>query len=43
MLKQLINFYKVSSPGPCNGEALSSSDERRLKYLGSPDNHWGYA
>ena len=33
MLKQLINFYKVSSPGPCNGEALSSSDERRLKYL----------
>ena len=40
MLKQLINFYKVSSPRPCNGEALSSSgsqhlhsDARRLKYL----------
>ena len=40
MLKQLINFYKVSSPRPCNGEALSSSDSqhlhsgaRRLKYL----------
>ena len=33
MLKQLINFYKVSSPRPCNGEALSSSDARRLKFL----------
>ncbi|MDE6163136.1 MAG: MFS transporter, partial [Bacteroides sp.] len=33
MLKKFINFYKVSSLRPCNGEALSSSDERRLKYL----------
>ena len=33
MLKQLINFYKVSSPRPCNGESLSSSEARRLKYL----------
>ena len=33
MLKQLINFYKVSSPRPCNGAALSSSDARRLKFL----------
>ncbi len=35
MLKQLINFYKVSSPRPCNGDFgfMSSSDERRLKYL----------
>ena len=33
MLKQLINFYKVSSPRPCNGETLSSSDARRLKFL----------
>ena len=33
MLKQLINFYKVSSPRSCNGEALSSSDARRLKFL----------
>ena len=32
MLKQLINFYKVSSPRPCNGESLSAS-ERRLKVL----------
>ena len=33
MLKQLINFYKVSSLRPCNGESLSSSEARRLKYL----------
>lgn len=32
MLKQLINFYKVSSPRPCNGESLSAS-EHRLKVL----------
>ena len=30
MLKQLINFYKVSSPRPCNRETLSSSDKCRL-------------
>lgn len=33
MLKHLINFYKVSSPGPCNGDVMSSSGKRRLKYL----------
>ena len=30
MLKQLINFYKVSSPRPCNRETLSSFDKCRL-------------
>ena len=33
MLKHLINFYKVSSPGPCNEDVMSSSGKRRLKYL----------
>ena len=33
MLKQLINFYKVSSLGPCNEDVMSSSGKRRLKYL----------
>lgn len=32
MLKQLINFYKASSPKPCNGEPLSVT-ERRMKFL----------
>ena len=33
MLKHLINFYKVSSPGPCNEDVMSSPGKRRLKYL----------
>ena len=33
MLKHLINFYKVSSLGPCNEDVMSSSGKRRLKYL----------
>lgn len=32
MLKQLINFYKVSSSRPCNGESLADS-KRRMKFL----------
>lgn len=33
MLKQFIDFYKVSSPRPCNGESLSSDEAHRLKML----------
>lgn len=32
MLKQLINFYKVSQPKPCSGELLPDT-KHRLKYL----------
>ena len=32
MLKQLINFYKVSSPKFCSGESLSDT-KRRMKFL----------
>lgn len=34
MLKQLINFYKVSSPRPCNGDSLPDTEHRmkRLKW-----------
>ena len=32
MLKQLINFYRVSSPKFCSGESLSDT-KRRMKFL----------
>ena len=32
MLKQLIKFYKVSTPKPCSGESLPDT-ERRMRFL----------
>ena len=32
MLKHIIDFYKVSTPAPCNGESLPEQ-KRRLKRL----------
>lgn len=32
MLKQVINFYRVSIPKPCSGESFADT-KRRMKYL----------
>ena len=33
MLRQIINFYKVSEPKPCRGSEWTPESERRLKRL----------
>ena len=34
MLKNIINFYRVSQPKPCNEESLSEQKQRLKRFSG---------